>query len=444
MESRNVGHIERPGSVREVAHIAWPIVVSMLSYTAMGVADTLVVGWLGVTELAAVGLATTAVFLINSLFLGTLHGVKVLVSQATGAGDPHKADRVGWQGVFVAVPFGLAVIVLGAFDAWIFELMGGPAHVQAAAREYFAVRLLAAPMWYVAIALSDYFQGSGDTRTPMKMNLVVNALNIALNVLLVFGWGPIPALGIAGAAWATVIASGVGMAYLSAVFLRRVGVDPVPDLNLALQMLRVGVPIGIKFAVHVAGFTVFTAVIARMGEAQLAANQIAFKVISISFLPGHGLGEAATVLAGQYLGARSFDGLRRSFYSALTLSVVTMTVMGIAFWTVPSWFVMIFTSDPEVIVLASELLLIAALFQVFDAVEMTASGALNGVGDTRFTMWVSIGGTWLLLVPLSILLGGVLELGVYGAWIALTVQIIAMSIVVTWRFLQEPWRLLTA
>lgn len=444
MESRSSQEFDRPGSVREVVHVAWPIVVSMLSYTAMGVADTLVVGWLGVTELAAVGLATTAVFLINSLFLGTIHGVKVLVSQATGAGEHRRAGLVAWQGVFIAAPLGLLVVVLGAFDGWIFDLMGGPEHVQAAARQYFAVRLLAAPMWYVAVALSDYFQGCGDTRTPMKMNLVVNALNIGLDVLLVFGWGPVPSFGIAGAAWATVVASGVGMLMITSAFVRRVGVRPAIDLALARRMVAVGLPIGIRFTLHVAGFTVFTAVVARMGEVQLAANQIAFKVISMSFLPGYGLGEAATVLTGQYLGARNFDGLKRAFRSALLLSVGVMAVFGVAFWWVPEVFVGIFTSDPEVIALTSRVLVLAAVFQVFDAVEMTASGALNGVGDTRFTMWVSILGAWLVLVPLAVLFGVVLEQGVWGAWLALTAQIVLMSVAVTWRFRQAPWRSLVA
>jgi MATE family multidrug resistance protein len=427
------------GSVREVANIAWPIVVGMLSYTAMGVADTLVVGWLGVTELAAVGLATTAVFLINSLFLGTLHGVKVLASQATGAAEHSRAARVGWQGVLVAVPFGLLVIGLSAMDAWIFSLMGGPADVQEAARQYFVVRVLASPFWYVTVALSDYFQGTGDTRTPMKVNLLVNGLNIVLDVLLVFGWGPVPSLGIAGAAWATVLASVAGMLVIFPLFVRRVDVRPEVEPALMREMLAVGLPIGVKYTLHVGGFTVFTAVVARAGEVELAANQVALKVISMSFLPGAGIGEAATVLTGQYLGARRFDGLRRSFYSALGLAVSLMAVFGVVFWVAPHGLVGLFTDDPAVIAVGSELLLLAAVFQVFDAVEMTASGALNGTGDTRFTMWVSIVGAWVVLVPLSWFLGLVLDLGAFGAWIALTVQIVLASAVVTWRFRTEPW-----
>lgn len=430
----------RDGSIREVANIAWPIVVGMLSYTAMGVADTLVVGWLGVTELAAVGLATTAVFLINSLFLGTLHGVKVLASQDTGAKEHSRAARVGWQGVLIAVPFGILVIGLSAMDTWIFSLMGGPAAVQDAAREYFVVRVLASPFWYVTVALSDYFQGTGDTRTPMKVNLLVNGLNIVLDVLLVFGWGPVPSLGIAGAAWATVGASVVGMLVIFPLFVSRVELRPELNPALMRKMLAVGLPIGVKYVLHVGGFTVFTAVVARAGEVELAANQVAFKVISMSFLPGAGIGEAATVLTGQYLGARKFDGLRRSFYSALRLSVGLMSLFGVAFWLVPHWLVGLFTADAAVIEVASELLVLAAVFQIFDAVEMTAAGALNGVGDTRFTMWVSIVGAWAVLVPLSYVLGLVLEMGALGAWIALTAQIVVASGVCTWRFRSEAWR----
>ncbi len=425
--------------IREVAHIAWPIVVGMLSYTAMGVADTLVVGWLGVVELAAVGLATTVVLLINSLFLGTLHGVKVLASQATGAAEHRRAIRVAWQGVLLAVPFGLLVIGLSAVDDRVFSLMGGPADVQEAARQYFTVRVLASPFWYVTVAMSDYFQGTGDTRTPMKVNLLVNGLNVALDLLFVFGLGPIPSLGIAGAAWATVAASVVGMLVIVPLFMRRVDVLPRRDPELMRDVFTVGLPIGVKYVLHVGGFTVFTAVVARSGAVELAANQIALKVISMSFLPGAGIGEAATVLAGQYVGAREFGGLRRSFRAALKLSIGLMSVFGVVFWLVPHWLVGLFTADPAVIAHGSNLLLIAAVFQVFDAVEMTASGALNGTGDTRFTMWVSIIGSWGVLVPLSWLLGIVFDLGAVGAWIALTVQIVGASAVSTWRFRSEPW-----
>jgi MATE family multidrug resistance protein len=196
---------------------------------------------------------------------------------------------------------------------------------------------------------------------------------------------------------------------------------------------------GVNFSLAVGGFTVFTAVVARMGEVELAANQIAFKLVSMSFLPGHGIGEAAGVLTGQYLGARNLDAVRRAYRNATLLAIAVMSVMGVGFVVFAGQLGALFTDDPRVLAVTAQLLMVAALFQLFDAIEMTATGALNGVGDTRFTMWLSIAGAWLLLVPLSVLFGLVLNLGAVGAWLALTVEIAVMSVLAMKRFKAEPW-----
>jgi len=160
--------------------LAWPIVISMLSDTAMSVSDTLFVGWMGKTEVAAVGLATTAYFLVNGFFLGTLTGVKVVSAQAVGAGDPRKADAAAWAGVLLALPFGLFVIGLGHFRGFLFECMGGTEAVRSLAAEYFGIRVFSGLAWYVTWALCNAMQGAGDTRTPMWISIAANLLNVAL------------------------------------------------------------------------------------------------------------------------------------------------------------------------------------------------------------------------------------------------------------------------
>ncbi len=419
------------GSVREVAHVAWPIVVGMLTYTAMGVADTIVVGWLGTTEIAAVGLATTAVFLFNSFFVGTIHGVKVVVAQKTGANDHAAAARAGWTGALLAVPFGLAVIGFSSFDEELFAMLG-PANVGAVASVYFGVRVLASVPWYILIAFSDYFQGTGDTRTPMHVNLVVNGLNIALDVVFVFGLGPIPAMGVAGAAWATVAASVVGWALITALFLRRVGARSlVVRAEELREVLRLGLPIGVRYLLDVAGFAVFTALIADMGEDELAANQIAIKVLSVSFLPGYGLSEATTILAGNYFGAGKAHRIGDVFRSATVLATGVMGTFAIVFWVFPEELMSIFMSSDEVARLGAQVLFVAAFFQLVDAVAFTSMGALNGLGRTQYTMYASIGSKWLVMVPMAWLLAVYFELGLVGAWLGLTAEIFVISALMT-------------
>jgi multidrug resistance protein, MATE family len=428
-----------PGSLREIADVAWPIVVSMLSYTAMGVTDTLLVGWVGKMELAAVGIGTTAIYLVNSFLLGTLHGVKVVTAQATGGNKPDKAVVAAWQGALLAVPAGLLVVGLSLFSGPIFALLGGPPEVQAQAAEYFAVRVWAAPFWYVAIALNDYYQGTGDTRTPMRVNLVANGVNIVADVILIFGLGPIPALGIQGAAGGTVIACIVGFAMVVRYFLKDVSHRPVWRPKVAAEVLELGLPIGVRYALGVGGFTMFTAILARLGANHLAAHQVAIKIVSVSFLPGYGISEAATVLVGQYVGAGKRAVARASYASSMKLGVGIMGVMGLLFLVAPELLVRAFTNDAEVIAIASQLLRVGAIFQIFDAVAMVATGALNGTGDTRFTAAASVGASWFVMVPVAYVLAVPMELGAVGAWLGITAEIVVLAIILAARFNGRAW-----
>lgn len=428
------------GSIREATHVGWPIVVAMLSYTAMDVADTLFVGWLGKTELAAVGIATVVVFLFNSFCIGTLHGTKVVAAQATGAGREDEARQAGWLGAAIAIPLGLVVALTTFATGPIFRLMGGSAEVQALGAEYFTIRVLGATFLYILIALTDYFQGTGDTRTPMKINLVANAANIVLDPLLIFGWGPFPEMGVAGAAVATVIAQVLGMLMISAVFLKRVGFIGRLRWGLGKKLFALGLPIGVRSAVNLVAFTAFTGFLARMGEAEVAAHQIAIKVVSVSFLPGFGLSETATILTGQYLGARQFKLVKDSYRSVLTLALSLMGLCALIFFGFGAQIVRLFNTDPYVVELGTKLMAIAAIFQLFDALAMISVGALNGVGDTRFTMLGSIACSWFVLIPTSYLFGVVLDGGAVGAWMGITAEITALSILMTWRFTRNGWK----
>lgn len=427
------------GSLKEVAHIAWPIVISMLSYTAMGVADTLFVGWLGVPHLAAVGVATTVIFTINAFFFGAIHGIKVYVSQATGAGQHDKAIRIAWLGILLAIPLGLIVILGGTFDALIFRLMGGSDEVQAFGRIYFAIRVLGAPIFYIYLSIADFYQGTGDTKTPMKISILVNALNVIFDLIFIFGFGPIPKMGIAGAAWATLLAIIIGTILILMKFLRQYGwVGKLQRAELVV-LVKLGFPIGVRYLLEIGAFAFFTAIVSRMGTAEMAANQIAIKIASIGFLPGHGIADAAGVLAGKYVGAKDIPSARRSHRSALKISLVVMTSFGLIFWLFPKPLIHIFQDDPEVVRIGTQLLIIASFFQIFDAMLMTASGSLNGTGDTKFTMYASILGSWFILVPLAYLLGITLGYGVQGVWIASLVEITVISILLHFRFVSPKW-----
>jgi len=412
----------------------------MLSYTAMGVTDTLFVGQLGTAELAGTALAATGIILLCSFFLGALRGVKVLAAQATGAGRHAMAVSAGWQGLWLALLGGGAVALFGLEAARVAALLGGPVEVQRHTATYFAIRCLATPAWFVLTALGECFQGVGDTRTPMRYTLLANGLNVVLTAIMVPGLGPVPAMGVAGAALATAIAFNVAALGQLWRFHQRFGAVGPLNRELMRQLLAVGAPVGVRWVVDIAGWALLTTMLARLGKAEVAANQVAIRVVSVSFLPGYGIGEAACILVGQYVGARDEAAARRAFWSSLLLCSGLMGACAVVFWLMPEMIIGWFSSDPEVLRIGARLLFWAAIFQLGDAVAMVGMGALNGTGDTRFVMFLSIAGSWCVLVPLGWIFGTWYGMGAAGVWLAVTAEIAVRAVLVTVRWQGGRWR----
>ncbi len=420
--------------------VAWPVVVSMLSYTAMGVTDTLFVGQLGTAELAGTALAATGTILLCSFFLGALRGVKVLAAQATGAGQHALAVAAGWQGLWLALLGGGSVALFGLGAEGVAAVLGGSSEVQNHTATYFAIRCLAAPAWFALTALGECFQGVGDTRTPMRYTLLANGLNVALTAMMVPGFGPIPAMGVAGAALATAIAFNVAALAQLWRFRRRFGAIAGVNRELIGRLLDVGAPVGVRWVVDISGWALLATMLARMGEAEVAANQIAIRVVSVSFLPGYGVGEATCILVGQYVGARNEEAAMRAFVSSLLICGSLMGACALVFLMWPETIIGWFSQDTEVLRIGAELLFLAALFQLGDAVAMVGMGALNGTGDTRLVMFISIAGSWFVLVPLGWLFGSWYGMGAAGVWLAVTAEIAVRAVLITIRWLSGGWR----
>jgi MATE family multidrug resistance protein len=274
----------------------------------------------------------------------------------------------------------------------------------------------------------------------MRCNLAANGLNIALTPVLVQGWGPFEGHGVAGAALATVISFTFGAFLLWIPFRQLFGRVAGLSRRSMRGIVQVGYAIGVRFLMDIGGWALLTAMLSRLGESEVAATLVAVRVISISFMPGYGISEATSIVVGQYIGAADEASALRAFRSSLWLSCVTMGIFALAFWLLPETIMGWFSDDSEVVRIGSNLLLLAALFQLVDAVAMSAIGALNGAGDTGFVMIASVAGTWLLMVPLGWWLGIEQGMGARGVWIALTAEI-SLRAVLTWgRWRSGAWR----
>jgi MATE family multidrug resistance protein len=439
----------RAPSWREIVALATPVVVSKLSFTAMGLVDTAMVGRLGAVSQGAVGLAHTWIFTLGVLGLGVLGVVNTYVAQNHGADRPAECGRVLGQGVRMAVLLGGASLALLFLSLPALGWMGQGAGVADLASIYASCRLLGFAGVFGYWVYNGYLEGLGHTRTPMVIAIVANVVNIVLDWVLIFGAGPIPAMGVAGAGLATAASNLFMLAAFVVVVHRRDSPytrsygagrirEPL-DLRYAMELVRVGLPMGLQFFLEVGAFMVFAVVIGWVGAAALAANQVAMRLMSISFMTTWGLGVAATTLVGRYLGAGQPDLARLAGRRTLLLGLGITGVAGLLYVALAVPLSSLFTTDAEVLHLAVLLLPIAAVFQILDGVNMISYGALRGAGDTRFPMWAVGFMSWVVGIPLVWWLTMPAGLGVQGAWIGTTVMVAGMASLLWGRFHRGRW-----
>lgn len=438
----NIDSMDRSIGLRQVFLLAWPIMISMISHTAMTVADTFFVGHLGTAPLAGMGVGSVASFVLLATGFGVMGGLRVLVAQATGAADRARADELAWQGLWLALGLGVIGLLLAPLALPVARLFGGSEEVSVHAAAYLSVRSIGTGPALLNLALSSWFQGRGDTRSPMVAAVLANLLNIGLDPWFIHGGAGLPAFGVAGAAWATVLAQGLGFVLLLWLGRRELRVARwAPRLSLLAETMRVGAPMALRGALSVGGFAIFVALLARAGDAHLGAHVIVLRIISLSFLPGHAVGEAAGVLIGQALGAGRPERAREAFRAGTRLAVGLMGTLSLLFVLLPAQLVGLFQPSAEVLEIAVQLMLIGAAFQIIDAVAMVNQGVLNGAGDTRFTMVAGVATMWLVNLPLGWWLALHLELGAVGAWLALTAEILAFALLTAARVRGDRWLL---
>jgi MATE family multidrug resistance protein len=437
----------RPGGLREVSHLAYPVVLTQLSTTLMGVVDSAMVGRLGPTQLAAVGFGAIWLWTVFSLFYGTATGVQTFVSQHDGAGEPRRCGSWAWHGFYTTVPATLLTVLLAA--PWIepiLALLGPSQALQDAAQSYLQTRLPGEVGFAVWMVFTSFFRGIGDTRTPLYVTIFVNVVNAVLDYGLIFGRLGLPAWGVTGAGTATSIAHWLGALVLLALFLRRglrerFDTRPILPSGAAMQrFLRTGAPIGGQWFIDMTSFAFFTTLIARMGDASMAASQAFVMLLSLSFMQAVGISIAASTLVGRYAGAGNPGAANRSFASALRLGIGLAVIVAVLFVAIPGPLLRIFTDDPAVVALGRPLLAIGALFQLFDAVAIITEGSLRGAGDTRWPFLVVTAFGWGLFVPLAYVLGVTLEGGLSGAWSGGVISLGLMATVLVRRFRSGVWQ----
>lgn len=417
---------------QELARLAWPIAVSTLSYSVMTLSDTLFVGRLGASALAGVGLGGVAAFTVMCFGFGLMRGVKILASQAVGGGRPERAATWLTGGLVFAGALGAVMLGVGQLVASQLHHLSASVAAGEAAETYLGVRMLGAPIVLTYVALREHRYGLGDTRAPMVASVAGNIVNVALDYLLIVHLEQ----GVAGAAWSTVAGHAVELSVL-ALRVRwtfaRVGLAELRTL------WSVGLPTGLQFWMEVGSFALLTTIISTAGERQLAAHQIALQVVHFSFLPTVALAEAASVMAGQAVGAGEVRLVRSVARLAALVALAYTTVCTVALVAGGPLIASAFTPDTALRATTVGLLWMAALFQVADGAAVVARGVLRGTGDVRYPAVIGIVAAWVCTPPAAWFFGRWLGLGALGGWIGLSVEITAAAILFWWRLERLGW-----
>ena len=423
--------------------LAVPVVMAELGWMAMGVVDTLMVGPLGPEAISAVGVGASMHIAFAIFGMGVLLGLDTLVSQAYGAGDVTDCHRWLIDGLTLAAIMAVPITGVCLLLAFAIPSLGFHEAVAPPLQSYFLIVVGSTPFLLGYAACRRYLQGM-HLATPVMFALIsANILNAVADWALIYGHLGLPAMGVAGAAWATLFSR----IYMFAALLvaiwwtnRRVSHDSlwhVPrmfDPARLRRLLALGLPAASQMLAEVGVFALATALAGTLDPISGASHQIALNLAGVAFMIPLGVGSAGAVRVGHAVGAG--DALRASAagWTAIMLGVIFMLSSGALFVALPRTLIGLFSTDPAVLAVGTSLLYLAAVFQLFDGIQGVITGTLRGLGDTRTPMLVNLAAHWLLGLPVSYTLCFIVGWGVWGLWIGLSLGLIVTGIILLWAW----------
>jgi MATE family multidrug resistance protein len=416
------------------------VVAGQVGHIAASVADSVMVGRLGTIPLAAVSLANSILSVPLVFGIGMAYGLTPLVAHAHGQRRKAKGQQLLKNAVAVNAAAALLMTLMAYAMAWGAEQTGQDPRVIDAYRDYFFIVSLSYLPFMLFMAGKQYLEGMGQTKIPMRLSLIGNSLNILLNALLIFGWLGFPAWGMFGAGVATLIARLYMFAGMYVYLFRRGIVDleiwsaARVTLYRVWALLKLGVPTGFQYIFEVSAFALSAWIIGTYGAEALAAHQVAISLASISYMAATGLGAAATIRIGQYLGQRDHTSAREAATSLFGLTVLFMTFTGLLFLFGRNLFPFLYTDDAAVARLAGQLLIVATLFQISDGMQATALGALRGIQDVKIPTVFTFVAYYVVALPLEWVIGTYFNWGAVGVWVALAIGLTLAAGAMTWRF----------
>jgi len=436
-----------------ILRIVWPATTESVLQMLVGIVATAMVGHLSAEAIGAVGLSSRVTQIVWAMFSAAGTGATVLIARAVGGNDREGIERTALQALVLAIALVSVLTALVVWQAralmmWLFTAQG---KVLDLSFMYLSIVALGMPFMAIMQVAGAIMRGAGNTRTPMGIAFLVNAINVGLTYSLIYGHFGLPALGLRGAALATVIAQAAGAA--SALFaLTRlhaiISVGAVrqyrPQLDVVKRILAIGVPAAFEMIFWQAATIVLMRLILRFGAHELAAHQLGLTAESLSYMPAVGFGIAATALVGQSLGAKNPRLAERYVGEIVRVCAVLTVVTAGALFFLPEAIMGVLTNKGEVIRLGAIYLRLMALAQLPQQIAGVLNGALRGAGDTKAPMVIGFVGLWAVRLPLAWLLSVGFGLGIQGVWLAMTVDLFLRFGLSTFRYYRGPWQTILA
>lgn len=428
--------------------LAWPILVSQLAISGMGVVDTIMAGQISPVDLAGVAVAFSIWLPVLMFMVGLFSATSAMVAHAWGDDNMSLARIHIWQSIWLAAALGIASSVLISQSQWLLHAMAITPEIHPIVIDYLQALMLGLPAATVYQVLRASSEGMGQSKPVMQMNILAFAANIPLNFIFIHGYFGLPAMGGAGCGWATASVMWLNAIAL-AIYMNKAWVFSELSLFKSTEqqrtinwheiknVLSLGLPIGASVFAEVLVFSIIALLIGSLGATVIAGHQVAMNVSAITFMIPLSIAIAITVQVGQRLGAKEPAKAQRTWRQALLLSTA-VALFNATFMVLLAWHITgIYTDDLVIRELATGLLMLAAAYQISDALQVAAAGALRGYKDTKITMYITLFAYWGVGLPLGWILGLTDWIqpasGPQGFWLSLIISLSLAAVLLLWR-----------
>ncbi len=423
-------------------YLALPVVLSQVGQVTVHLVDNMMVGHVGTTELAAAAFANN-VFMIGMYFgMGITYGLTPLIGKAFSRGKFQEVAALLKNGVFthLAAAIVLSAVMFGIY--FILPLLDQPPEVLNLAKPYFLMLCLSYFPFMLFFSMKQFFEGIGNTKMAMQITITANVVNVVVNYVLIFGKLGFPEMGLIGAGIGTLV-SRLCMALLFVMFILKIPKNKkyfeeahkqVFSIKKVILILKIGIPIGFQIIVELFAFGIGAIMMGWLGEIPLAAHQVAIGLASFTYMISLGVSQANTIRVSHQMGVKNYKALQMAASASTHLVLAFMLFMGFVFIIARNYLPLMFTVDSAVINIAAGLLIVAAIFQVFDGLQVVMLSTLRGMADVKIPMFFAFFAYLLVGIPTSYILTFVLNFGPQGIWYGYLIGLSTAGILFYFRF----------